>query len=63
MKTTKAAARAFLNEYYPETKSSPLDWAIAEARRLYAVDREYFRIINRGHAGEDEAYERWRDEQ
>lgn len=58
MKTTKAAARAFLNSRYPETSSKPLDSAICEARRLYSVDQQYWSIVNRSHAGEDEAYDR-----
>ena len=36
----------------------PIDHAIDEVRRLRAHDKEYYRLLNRCHDGEDEAYER-----
>ena len=48
----------------PETAHlarKPIDHAIAEVRRMRAHTKEYYRLINRQHDGEDEAYERMRD--
>lgn len=50
MKTTKASARAFLDANYPSTRTMPLDWAIREARRVYANDRAYYASLNRDEA-------------
>lgn len=47
MKTTKDAARAFLDANYPGTRSMPLDWAIRAARRMYLNDRMYYASLNR----------------
>lgn len=46
MKTTKAAAREWLNQHYPETRKLSLEWAIKRARQAYASDEEYFDSLN-----------------
>jgi len=46
MKTTKAAARAFIDANYPELAWMCLDTAIAEARRQYRTQNAYWAIIN-----------------
>jgi hypothetical protein len=59
---TATQLRARLTAAYPNTSTMPLDWAIKYARRSRDLEKEYFAAINESHNGEDEAYEKWRNQ-
>ena len=63
---TATQLRSVLNVKYPHTRTMPLDWAIAEVRRIRAVDAEWNRSLDEAPGGrneQDAAYERWRYQQ
>jgi hypothetical protein len=57
---TELRRRIAADPRYSHLAGRPIDYAIAEIRRLRKHDAEYWRLVNRQHEGEDEAYERMR---
>lgn len=59
--TTESQLRDKLNVAYPETRSMPMDRAIAHVRGCRANAAAFDALNNRQHDDEDRAYEEMRD--
>jgi len=62
--TSRRRLRTLLNQAFPQTRTMPLDWAIAWVREGRRIEREWDRSLDEGLAGrnaQDLAYGEWRD--